>query len=332
MSKGRCPICASQDSSVPVISVSSNEAANHFVRTSGALEPTFLREHIEKLWNSTECQILKCVECGSRFSNPHIAGDAKFYNLAASPIVTYPKSRWEFNLTVKLAAALLKNGGQLLEIGGGSGAFVKLLIEQGLSAQRIVVTEFSPSGLNELRLLGVQAAEVDFRVGAPGGPFRVIVLFQTLEHLDQLDQALDSLKQLGTSDAEIFISVPNVAYIAWAQETLGIIDMPPNHINAFSEEGLRRLFHRHGWMTIDLALHTRESLTARCKHGALRGLSHPSGQSQKALSYLFKKSSTRFGKLPLLLCAVLVLFTNWSLIRLVPPEDIWIHLKRDSHS
>lgn len=332
MRNGHCPVCRSPKSSVLVMTTTAKEASNHFVLTSGALDPALLQKHVEKLWSGTECRILRCIECGSRFSDPHIAGDAVFYDLAASPTVTYPKSRWEFDLTTKLATEILRSDGQLLEIGGGSGAFAKQLIEKGLDAHRIVVTEFSLSGLTELRRIGVRAEDVDFRFGVPGGPFRVIVLFQTLEHLDRLDEVVDSLKKLGTADVDVFISVPNVAYIDWAQENLGIIDMPPNHINAFSEDGLRRLFLRHGWLTIDLAVHTRDSLAARSKFGALRGISCPSTRSQRFLSNFFRMDSGRFSKIQLYLCSALVLLTNWSLMRSVPPENIWIHVKPGLHS
>jgi len=332
MSNIQCPVCSSPKSSVPVITTSANEAAIHFVRNSGALDPTTLQEHIEKLWSSTECRILRCSECGSRYSDPHIAGDARFYDLASSPTGIYPQSRWEFDLTTRLVVEILKNGGQLLEIGGGSGAFVKQLIKKGLDANKIVVTEFSFSGLSELMRIGVRVEEVDFRFGVNGGPFRVIVLFQTLEHLDRLDEVVDSLKKLGTADAEVFISVPNVAYIDWAQENLGIIDMPPNHINAFSEDGLRRLFLRHGCITTDLALHTRDSLAARSKFGAMRGLTYPSTRSQKFLSNFFRMDSGHSSKIMLFLCAGLVLLTNWSLMRVVPPENIWIRVKLDPNS
>jgi hypothetical protein len=331
MKTSSCPVCGASIIPVPLITVNAKEAANHFVRTSGAVKSRLLEDHIQNLWGGNECRIIRCNKCASRFADPHIAGDATFYDLAF-PTTIYPKSRWEFDLTSHLAKKLLGNSGKLLEIGSGSGAFVKQLINLGISTNQIVVTEFSGTALIELQNLGVQVEAVDFRSGVRGGPFQVIVLFQTLEHLDRLDNVILALNSLGTTDAEAFISVPSVEYLDFAQKTLGIIDMPPNHITAFSTNGISELFRRNGWATVNIEVQALNSVKSRFKNGAMRGLSCPSGASQKLISALHKSLMVRFGRPLLVLCAALVVLTNWSLMWRVPPENIWIHIKRESIS
>ena len=108
--------------------------------------------------------------------------------------------------------------------------------------------------------------------------------------------------------------------------------MPPNHVTTFSPEGLRMLFEAHGWQIMSLKMHERNSLVARCKHGVMRGIIHPDGHIQRMLSLAYLRSSSRLGKLPLFVFAGLMLLTNPSLVRPVPPEEIWLHAKRKSFS
>lgn len=311
-----------------VIQVNSSQATNHFVKYAGTSEPLLLKECIEKLWNSEVCGIFRCKNCGSRFSHPHVAGDEKFYEIV-SPHGTYPPSRWEYEITKEVAGQILRDGGCLLEIGGGSGAFVKKMMAQGLSPEKIAVVEFSELATVELTKIGIRVEAVNFHNGVPGAPYKVIVLFQTLEHLDRLDEVLNSLRNAGTDFTHVFISVPNVDYVDWAQENLGLIDMPPNHITAFSAEGLARLFQRNGWSQIEIKYHERDSLIERCKYGAMRGLQYPSNLYQKCLSKIVKASPLRFKKTSLYFCAALVLVQDIRLIRKVPPEDIWLHAVLD---
>lgn len=286
-----CPVCGTTEIPILVMKVNATQAATHFVNTSGATNQDALKSHISELWGGDECRILRCAQCGSRFAEPHIAGDSKFYDLAF-PSSAYPKSRWEFDLAKNTVVKSLGKDGKLLEIGAGSGVFITQLIGTGLAPSQIVATEYSTIAISQLMALGVKVVSDDFRLGIKGGPFRVITLFQTLEHLGNLDEVIIALSRLATKDAEAFISVPNVAYIDWAQENLGLL--------------------------------------SRFKNGAMRGISYPSSASQELVSALHKKLSPKIGELSLILCAFFVVFTNWSLMRKLPPENICLHASRIS--
>lgn len=236
-----CLVCNSRECVDLILSVKSSEAAKTFLENWNSDGQTSLESHISKLWQSDECQILKCRDCGSRFANPHKAGDSKFYNwVSATP--EYPNSRWEFELAKNAVAQLFAKNDRFLEIGAGSGQFVESLLDIGIDPSSIVVTEFSAQTVRTLKSLGVNLQSVDFRDGVAGGPFDFIFLFQTLEHLDRLDESVSSLSKLSSSGAHAFISVPNIDYIEWAESSFGGIDMPPNHITGFSGDGLTRLF------------------------------------------------------------------------------------------
>jgi len=328
MPLGQCPVCDSRENFSQEITTNPMEAAKHFLGLSDPRITAALKDHIRTLWGSDECVILKCLKCKSRFAEPHIAGDAKFYNLVESKPI-YPTSRWEFDLTRPVAFELLKEGGRLLEIGGGSGKFVKGLLKLGLNPKSVVVTEFSAHAISALRDLGVHVEAVDFRAGVPGGPFKVVALFQTMEHLDRLDHVVSSLNDLTTRGSHAFVSVPNVEYLEWAESNLGGIDMPPNHITGFSSEGLIALFSRNGWELQSIELQTRNSLIARCKFGAMRGLQYPKNRLQRLLSNSLNLESDGHSQARLILFAGIILLTDLTLLNKVPAENILIHVKKN---
>ena len=322
-----CPVCHADVITPPLFTVTSSESAEHFVRTSGVQDEINLKIEIEKLWGSAECQIFRCAFCESRFAHPHVAGNSRFYQLAF-PKSEYPQNRWEFDVTKGIAFEALKNGERLLEIGAGSGSFVKLTLEEGVKASQITVTEFSSHGAEALRRLGVSVEEVDFRKGVCGAPFRVIVLFQALEHLDQLDNALRSLAGLGTTDAELFISVPNFAYIDWQEKNLRLIDMPPNHLTAFSARGLRSLFMRNGWTLVKTEFEPKKPLVQRYRDNLAQAFTHPSGSFEAFISKLVSLDRVRFRKIRIIFWGSFLCAWKLSWTRQVPSESIWIHSKR----
>lgn len=329
MSQYKCPVCGSISKPLQVNSISSVQAAEYFAKEADQLRISELEKIIYKLWGGDRCYIVKCSGCTSRFSQPHVAGDADFYNMiSANP--TYPNSRWEFDLTKKIIVDLLRDGGNLLEIGSGSGNFIQQLFGLGLDPKKVVATEYSINAIKNLQKLGIRAEAVDFRKGVLGAPFRVIALFQTLEHLDNLDEVLSSLNNLTAINSHVFISVPNVDYLEWAELTLGVIDMPPNHVTGFSRDGLVKFLSKSGWEVQSLQMHSRNSMISRSKFGAMCGLQYPRNRIQKLLHNFIGLESNQIGGFRLYLSSVIVLFSDWRLFQKVPAENILIHIKRVS--
>lgn len=327
MKTNTCVVCNSRDCVDLILRIKSDEAAKTFLKNWNADGQTSLESHITKLWESDECEILKCRGCGSRFGNPHVAGDSKFYNWVTSK-PDYPNSRWEFELAKNAVTQLTNKNERFLEIGAGSGRFVESLLDIGIDASLITVTEFSAQTVKTLKGYGVNVQSVDFREGVTGGPFAFIFLFQTLEHLDRLDEAIASLSELSSSGAHAFISVPNIDYIEWAELNLGEIDMPPNHITGFSGGGLTQLFSRNGWNLVNLELQTRNTWLARCKFGAMRGLQYPKNGFQKMIRGYLGIGSKPYGRIKLLVCSGILLLSDWTLLEKAPAENLFIHVEK----
>ena len=322
-----CPVCHAKVKTQPIATVTSTQSTDHFVRTSSATDESRLRMEIEKLWGSTECQIFNCNSCESRFANPHIAGSSEFYRLAF-PDSQYPSYRWEFDMTKKPTFSSIENRELLLEIGAGSGSFIKQLLAEGVEPSQIVATEFSNLGTEALKILGVSVQNVDFRDGVSGAPFRVIVLFQTLEHLDRLDEVLQSLAGLGTSNAELFISVPNATYINWQEKNLNLIDMPPNHITAFSALGLRRMLLRNGWTVVRIEFEPKKPLLNRCKDNLSHIFAYPTNRLQIFITRMVRLDKRRFRRLRIVFWGSILCISNFNWIKSIPSESIWIHAKQ----
>jgi hypothetical protein len=231
-------------------------------------------------------------------------------------------------MTKKPASSSVKNREFLLEIGAGSGSFIKQLLAEGVEASQIVATEFSTLGIEALEVLGVSVQNVDFREGVSGAPFRVIVLFQTMEHLDRLDEVLQSLTRLGSSNAELFMSVPNASYINWQEKNLNLIDMPPNHITAFSALGLRRMLLRHSWTLVKTEFEPKKPLLSRCKDNLSHIFTYPTNGLQIFISRMVKLDRRHFRKLRIVFWGSFLCISNLNWIRSIPSESIWIHAKQ----
>jgi hypothetical protein len=80
--------------------------------------------------NAREYRMCRCAACGLEFADPMIAPPADWYRLAYEAQDLYPSSRWEFDAVLKDVPARTR----VLELGCGSGSFLKRCRERELSA------------------------------------------------------------------------------------------------------------------------------------------------------------------------------------------------------
>jgi hypothetical protein len=249
-----CPACCSSTDQQLVFTVTAEEAANDFIRSEGVDgDVAALVSEIQSLWGGNQCSVLRCAGCGTRHASPHVGGSAAFYAYAYPPSRNwYPPVRWEHRFSVDRAMERLQPDGRLLEVGAGDGAFIRLLLAAGARPEQLTATEYSAPGRESMERLGVKAWAEDFRSDHFGeSEYDVVALFQVLEHLDRLDDAMTALMRLTTPRSSVFISVPNVEEIDWHERHRGLRDMPPNHISTFSLQGLVSLASRHGWQVAE---------------------------------------------------------------------------------
>jgi SAM-dependent methyltransferase len=162
------------------------------------------------------------------------------------------------------------SGDRFLDVGAGYGFFSKAAIERGfqvtalepaLAYQEVfkMMNGFDPfpNLLNE-----------EF-VTAHTGEFDVILMSQVLEHVRDLDWTLSALRSLLRDGGIAAIAVPHFrSLISILQGRRDMFIAPPEHLNYFTSKGLKRLFRRHGFIT--LTSHTVSRINGRRIAGKLR--------------------------------------------------------------
>jgi len=261
MSESSCPACLDPPG-VPLHRFTVTQAAQHFVREqSDCRRHRALRDHIRTLWNADECQVIRCPSCGFCYAKPYIAGDATFYGLAFGA-TNYPTRRWEFEQTRDTLARLVQEGTlrefSLLEIGAGSGAFLKRVVPDLIAPEHVLATEYSDYGVQQVTSLGIACAPTDVRElpeTTHAGRFDVVCLFQVLEHMDRIDALFARLRSLTKPAAHLFIAVPSETKIHFNERRGSLMDMPPNHIGRWTPSSFAIIAGRHRWRVVE---HRRE--------------------------------------------------------------------------
>lgn len=252
----KCPVCSTSKAH-RLWDVTSNQAAQHFVLKEKYPERfSELVSHIEGLWEQNTCEVVQCDNCSFCYSNPYVAGDKRFYDLAYDRS-GYPKWKWEFQLTYDLLKESSRSDLKLLEIGAGDGAFIKRISQYLLPKENIFCTEYSKYGRNQIEQLGVKCFSEDIRhLSSPEleGNFDIICMFQVLEHMDRLDILFQKLNWLMKTGGSLFIAVPNPQRIEFIELNGALLDMPPNHVGRWNRRCFEEIGNQNGFYVGDYKL------------------------------------------------------------------------------
>jgi len=184
-----------------------------------------------------ECdQIIKwkCGNCGLLFYDPLLAGSDKLYEKLQQHDFYYMENKWEHNA----ALTFVQSGQTVLEVGCGSGVFLKMI--QAYSPIDAIGLELNPSAVTKANEQGlkVSAADVHDYAEQHAGAFDVVCHFQVLEHVPNPRQFMEVCSKLLKPGGRLICAVPNGdGFIKFGEEAL--LNMPPHHISVFS----RKVFH-----------------------------------------------------------------------------------------
>ena len=252
-----CPLCRSRNIK-SMYEISCGQAAQHFIlKEVDRTRHRKLKAHIEKLWGKQKSYFYHCLQCSFSFAHPFVGGDQKFYSLAFTRS-HYPSSRWEYEITKEKLNFLLKNKKKqtyrLLEIGAGSGSFIKKIAPDLISKENVLCTEFSEYGARKLREYGIKCFTSDIRTIARrelNGAFDIVCMFQVLEHTDNFNDFFERLSKITKPNSHFFISVPNSYRIKFNINNRSLIEMPPNHISIWEKSSFEVLCKRYSLNLID---------------------------------------------------------------------------------
>ena len=257
-----CPICSNTQNNRLLYSVSSTEAAKHFLLTHG-INDSGLKEVVNKvsdLWHNDSASVINCAACGFVFADPFIAGDYEFYNLLPHAQSESPENwKWEFNKTFKKISSLAKQNDKLslLEIGASTGDFVKR-IARVIDKKNIFCLEHSEIGIKSIQKAGIAAQSFHFHdlrhKQEFSHKFDIICLFQVLEHLDKIDETFKTFNEIIKPGGHLFIGVPNGKKIRFNELNDALLDMPPNHIGRYNDKVFKFLGEKHGWKIEETAI------------------------------------------------------------------------------
>jgi 2-polyprenyl-3-methyl-5-hydroxy-6-metoxy-1,4-benzoquinol methylase len=135
--------------------------------------------------------------------------------------------------------------GNLLEIGSGTGAFLKTMKEEGWS-----VTGLEPDeGARNIakRLYDLSLSDTGSFPDLPPAHYNAITLWHVLEHVHELHYYVQQLKTLLTDEGRIFIAVPNYtsADAKIYKQFWAAYDVP-RHLYHFSPRSMELLMSMHG--------------------------------------------------------------------------------------
>ncbi len=181
--------------------------------------------------------LVRCPRCQFVFASPFKAGNSSFYALAYTYTADkYPQNKWEYDETIRRLDHRFGQRNRYLEIGAGSGVFVKKLIPDFVRPEDATCFEYSSSGADAIHALGIQCLDHNFCNSSEleGRQFDIICLFQVLEHMADLDPLFAKLCELAAPQCDIFVAVPNPLRTEFQEQKGSILDLPPNHVGRWT--------------------------------------------------------------------------------------------------
>lgn len=249
----RCPVCSSSQIEL-LYSVSSHDTARHL----NAENKDKIISVTEKIWAGPTGSFYRCNSCSFSFAWPFRAGNKEFYSAAYTGEIYYPEEKWDYAVTEKSMAKVIKKSKRsnihLLEIGAGNGAFIKTISPELIPKANILCTEFSEYGKNEIQSYGVEciAADVkDIETSNRVHTFNIVCMFQVLEHMDTYGDFFKKMNEVTAKGAHLYLTVPNDKYRSFYDSLGSRFDIPPIHVSRWNKQTLEKLFGQYNWALVE---------------------------------------------------------------------------------
>lgn len=234
-----------------------------------------------------EFHIYRCSSCGSGFLNqpPHAQWLQSIYQYSGQALtrpitledVLARESRFP-NCTVDAerishqASQLNSSGNNLaLDIGSGFGFYTQALRKLGYRTVSINPGKYENAVFRKLN--GDEPLPVMFENYQPAERFDVVVMSQVLEHMLEPDRAISKVSGLLATGGVLACAVPN--YASFLVKLLGAKDNAclwvPEHVNYFTEKGLKALVEQNGFRVVKVEQITRIPFNALSKRLRLQG-------------------------------------------------------------
>jgi 2-polyprenyl-3-methyl-5-hydroxy-6-metoxy-1,4-benzoquinol methylase len=198
--------------------------------------------------------MLFCKVCGLCFADPMRGGADNFYKehlvyRSTDNVTIKQHCTSAQKLSNRRLLAMLSQGGRVLDIGCGYGAFVYFAVQQGFDAYGIDFNDEhiragrSSLGLGERLLVG------DIATFHPNKQhlqrFDLVTLFEVIEHIEKPKEMIQNVRLLLSEGGLLALSCPNEG--RWQPTGRLFVDYPPHHLTRWRPETLQGFLEKEGF-------------------------------------------------------------------------------------
>ncbi len=215
--------------------------------------------------------MVRCADCGLYYVNPQPSVEELFQIYRSYDSGEQWRSGEEhFNRSVCRAIVRFRKSGRALDIGSGSGDFLRTMREAGFSVYGVEPSESGSSYARGHHGIEVFQGTVEqFLASRPYGPFDVISMMNVLEHLKDPAWALREFRAMMSEDGVLAVVVPDArlhVLIGEIRKRIGASDPywmnarrhplvafdPPKHLCSFEPRTIQRLIEGCGFQVLDI--------------------------------------------------------------------------------
>ncbi|KAM3116123.1 class I SAM-dependent methyltransferase [Phormidesmis sp. 146-33] len=199
-------------------------------------QQSFQIDITDELQGHQEIHLYECNQTKLKFFTPmEVVGSGKLYAQLQQFDWYYMPDKWEH----QIALSQLTKGQKILEIGTGSGHFVKRAIAAGLQAQGIDLNAVAVEAAQRQNL-PVERLDLEEAVRLYANTFDAVCSFQVLEHVPNPDEFIRWSLELLKPGGMLIYCVPNSESYIKHQE-MHLLNMPPHHMLWWSDAAFKSL-------------------------------------------------------------------------------------------
>jgi SAM-dependent methyltransferase len=222
----RCPLCDERSS----LTISKHFSVRDIIKI---YKIAFRVDTSSEFGNAKEVGLYLCGRCGLRFFYPRIVGSSGFYKALSKQNWYYPVQKDEYSY----AAKWINPKDKVLDVGCGAAHFSKLLTTGSYHG-----LELSDVALDPALASKVFREPIESYAEKHGDEYDVVCAFQVLEHVDQVYDFAEACIKCLRKGGLLIISVPSSDSFL-SLEKNSVLNMPPHHVNHFTENSLSYLSH-----------------------------------------------------------------------------------------
>jgi len=199
-----------------------------------------------------------CKECGLIFTNPYPSTEQlnHYYNSKMKDFEnkffreSFEKRVELFKPRIQILSKYLKNG-SLIDVGSALGVFLEAMRRSDYDSNlQVTCVDMSKNACNELRKEYPEYEVINTNVLElkHSRKFDAITLWDTIEHITDLNSMMQCFKNLLNKDGYLFFSTPNTNSFEWSvakKEHMQLL--PPGHVNLLNPKSINLLLERNGF-------------------------------------------------------------------------------------